>query len=304
VDLTLRQLVFLREVARHEQVTRAAAALYVSQPTVSSGLQQLERQAGLPLLEQVGRRVKLTEAGRLLAAHAERILAEVADAERALAGLREGVAGRLALGASTTPGTYLLPALLGAFAQAHRQVEVVLEIGDTRAVLEWVVAGRFDLGVVGEAAFAPTLQVAPFRRERLVLIMPPAHPLAGRRRLALADLAEQPFVLREPGSSTREVLERALHERGFRPRVVMELGSGEAVKRTVSAGLGISFISEHAVDLEQRAGDLVTRSLPDLPLERGLYVVRRRSLHLTPLHRRLLQALDVAPGKDEPGGEE
>lgn len=296
MEITLNQLRFFREVARQGQYTRAAEALHVSQPAVSKCVKDLERQVGAALFEPIGRRVQLTGAGRLLLPHAERVLAELADAARALEGLAGGDAGRLVVGASSTPGTYLLPSLLGEFRRVHPQVEVALEIADTQEVLGRVLDGRLDLGVVGEAQFAPALQADLFRTETLVLIMAAGHPLARRKRVTLRELEAEPFVLRERGSSTREVLERTLAAQGIRPRVVMELGNTEAVKRTVAAGLGVSLVSEHAVGLEERAGGLVTRRVPELDPKRGLYVVRRRSLQLSPLHRRFLETLR-APGR-------
>lgn len=291
MNITLNQLRVLREVARLGQFTRAAEALNVSQPAISKCIKDLERQVGAPLFEQVGRRVLLTEAGAILYAHADRVLTELTDAERALAALQSGEAGRLIIGASTTPGTYLLPELLGAFRGKYPQVELTLEIGDTREVLQRVLDGPLDLGVVGEAEFKPALYVERIRTETLVLILPPSHPLADKETITLDDLASEPFVLRERGSSTREVLERALHARNFEPHVAMELNNAEAVKKAVGAGLGISFVSEHAAGLEQQAGALVVRPVPELDLNRGIYYVRRATSHPTALHERLLEEL-------------
>jgi DNA-binding transcriptional LysR family regulator len=294
-SITLRQLRFLQEVARHANFTRAGEALYVSQPTVSSAISEMERQVGLPLLEQVGRRVQLTQAGRLLHEHGERILAELADAERALQALQSGETGKLVIGASSTPGTHILPALLGAFQREYPRVEVALEIGDTREVLGRVLEGRLDLGLVGEAPFDPALRTELFRTETLVLILSPGDPLAQQKRVRARDLHARPFVLRERGSSTREVLERALGAKAIQPRVVMELGNTEAVKKTVAAGLGVSLVSEHAVELEERTGELIVRRIPELNPQRGIYLVRRKSLQLTPLHQRLWDHLRRAP---------
>lgn len=291
MDVTLNQLRVFREVARHGHVTRASEALFVSQPAVSRCVKDLERQVGMPLLEPVGRRMRLTEAGKVLIAHAERILTEISDAERALSGLKEGETGRLVLGASSTPGTYLLPDLLGRFRRAHPGVEVALVIADTHEVLARILDGRLDVGLVGEADFAPALQVEPYSRDALVLILAPAHPLAALHTVSLSDLREETFVLRESGSSTRTVLERALSEQGFRPRSVLELGTTEAVKKAVGAGLGVSFVSECAVELECRAEALVTRRVSPLELHRGLHLVRRSSFRPTPLYRRFLAAL-------------
>jgi DNA-binding transcriptional LysR family regulator len=235
--------------------------------------------------------MQLTEAGRILRGHGERVLAELADAERALQELQHGEAGRLVVGASSTPGTYLLPPLLGAFRKAHPPVEITLEIGDTQEVLKRVLDGHLDLGVVGEARFDAALETELFQRETLVLILGKEHPLARRKRITPADLVGEPFVLRERGSSTREILERALEAKGIRPQVVMELGNTEAVKKTVAAGLGVSLVSQHAVELEEGAGVLVTRRIPDLNAQRGLFTVWRRSLRLTPLHKHFLEEL-------------
>lgn len=291
LHITLRQLLFLREVARHGSMTLAGESLHVSQPTVSSSIGELERQIGLPVFERLGRRVALTEAGRLLNRRGERMLAELADAERELEALRGGETGSIVIGASNTPGAYLLPPLLGTFKTRRPQIQVSMEIGSTGEVLGWVEEGRLDLGVVGEAEFDPSLVVEPFRTETLVLIMSPRHPLATRRHVTVRDLGGEGFVLRERGSSTRAVLENALGAAGQRLRIAMELTSAEAVKKSVAAGLGLSVISEHAVELEERVGDLVVKRLPDLDLRRGLYLVRRRSLHVTPIQKLLLDHL-------------
>jgi DNA-binding transcriptional LysR family regulator len=158
-----------------------------------------------------------------------------------------------------------------------------------------VTNGKLDLGVVGEAPFDPSLFVESFRRDTLVLILPADHPLAERDPIVPADLAEEPFILREQGSSTRHILERALREWGLEPRVVMELGSTEAIKKTVAARLGVSFVSRYAVELEKRMGVLVSRPVPALALHRDLRVVRRTTLPLTPLHERFLEALRSSP---------
>jgi DNA-binding transcriptional LysR family regulator len=195
------------------------------------------------------------------------------------------------VGASNTPGTYLLPRVLGRYRRAHPGVEVALEIGDTRQILRHLMEGAFDLGVVGEAEYDASLAVTPYRDDRLILILPPGHPLEQRERLTLEALREAVFVFREPGSSTREILERALAAREFRPRVEMEVGSAEAVKKVVEAGLCLSFISEHAVELELQVGALVTRPVADLDLRRRLNIVRRGSLRLSSLHERFLAEL-------------
>jgi DNA-binding transcriptional LysR family regulator len=291
MNITLNQLRVLCEVVRYGQFTRTAEALRISQPAVSKCIKDMERQIGAPLFEQIGRRVLLTEAGNIMHAHAERILTELGNAEHALRALQSGEVGRLLIGASTTPGTYLLPPLLGAFRNRFPQAELTLKISDTREIVQHVLDGLLDLGVVGEADFKPTLYVERIVTEKLVLILPPSHPLADKEAISLDDLTAAPFVLRERGSSTREVLERALHARGLEPNIVMELNNAEAVKKAVEAGLGISFVSEHAVKLELKAGVFVMRHVPELELSRGIYYIRRAASHPTVLHERFLEEL-------------
>jgi DNA-binding transcriptional LysR family regulator len=291
MDLTLNQLRVFLEAARRGHFGQAAEALFVSAPAVSKSVSDLERQIGMELFERVGRRTQLTEAGKMLLPHAERIMTELADAERGIATLRDGETGRLRIGASSTPGIYLLPEILGEFRRGYAGAEIALEIGDTRSVLTRILDGSIDIGVLGEADFPASLCVEAFCDDILMLILPPSHPLAGRKRIDLPALTSEQFVLREPGSSTREVLERALRMRGFTPKVIMELDNTEAVKKAVMAGLGISFVSQHALSLETAAGVLLSRRVAGLDLERRLHTVWRRSFALTPLHERALAAL-------------
>lgn len=288
MSFTLNQLRCFCQVAHQGQYTRAAEALYVSQPAVSKSIKDLERQLGLPLFERAGREVRLTAPGRLLLERAERILAESAAAERMLRAVREGEQGTLLIGASSTPGTYLLPRILGAFRHANPKADLSVEIAATGEVLRRLAAGLLDLALVGETDFSPDLEAEVLETEELVLIMPAGHPLTTKRAIRGSDLAEQPLILREPGSSTRQVLLRALTEAGVAPRVSMELGSTEAVKNMVAAGLGVSMVSEHAIRLEEAAGTLICRKTTPLNTRRGIYLVRRRSLRPAALLERLL----------------
>jgi DNA-binding transcriptional LysR family regulator len=291
MDVTLRQLRYFLAVAERESFTAAAEVLLVAQPTVSQAVKELEREVRFPLFEQAGRRVRLTEAGRLLRRHADRILGEVDAIESSMSELWGGHAGRLVVGASSTPGTYLLPPVLGRLREDSPRVEVVLEIADTGEVLQRLQEGRLDLGVVGEAKFPSGIHALPLTEERLLLILSPAHALAAKRWVTPADLFDQPWIMRETGSSTREVIRRALAGQGVDCRVVMELGSTEAIKKAVAAGLGLAFVSEHAVELEQQAGVLAARDVLDLDLRRGFHLVRRAGMPLTRLHERFVETL-------------
>jgi DNA-binding transcriptional LysR family regulator len=252
--LTLRQLRLLLALAEHGSVTAAARAERVTQPALSQALRAIERRHGVTLLQRSGRRVVLTAAAQLAVDYARRIVRLTDEAEaalRELAGLRRG---SLTIGASTVPGTYLLPALLGDYRARHPEIALGLRIGDTREVADWVRRGAVDFGVIGETREQMGLTVTPFRRDDLVIVAPASHDLAVRRSLDAAALASTPLILREPGSSTRETFERALAAAGLAPTVLFELGSTEAILRAVMAGLGASVVSELAVaDLRARA---------------------------------------------------
>ena len=296
MDITLRQLRYFKAVVECGGHTRAAELLFVSQPTISAAVRDLEREVGFPLLEPVSRRARVTAAGQIVLTAADRVLDELDDMGERLAELTGGCSGQLSIGASSTPGTYLLPGLLGAFGAAHPQVQLRLEVSDTAAVLERVAQGTLDLGVVGEALFGTRVEATLLLRDELVLILAPAHPLAIAAHVRLQDLSEEPLILREPGSSTRAILEQAMARRAFTPRVAMELGNTEALKRSVAAGLGLGIVSSLACEQEQEARQLVTRAIEDLQLTRGIYVVRRAGYRATALYERFLAALFAGVG--------
>jgi DNA-binding transcriptional LysR family regulator len=267
--LTLRRLRLLVALADHGTVTAASRAARVTQPAFSQSLRALERHFGVPMTRRVGRRVVLTEAAQTVVGYARRVTRLVDESEAAVRDLLGLKAGSLAIGASTTPGTYLLPRLMGAFRSRFPAVELHLRIGDTREVEEWVLRGLVDFGVIGQTAEPLGLVLTPIRRDRLVLVAPRRHPLALARQVLPRDLAAHPLIVREPGSSTRETLERALAARGLSLALLFELGSTEAILRAVSAGLGPSVVSELAVAGPALRG-VVVRRVAGLELERYL----------------------------------
>jgi DNA-binding transcriptional LysR family regulator len=271
--LTLRQLRLLLALADHGTVTAAARAEGVTQPALSQSLRALERRFGVALVQRVGRRLVLTGPAQVALDYARRIVRLTDEAEAAvaeLAGLRRG---SLSIGASTVPGTYLLPRLLGEFRVRHPEVRLVLRIGDTREVAQWVLRGEVDFGVIGETRAAFGLTVTPFRRDELVVVTPAGHPLAGRRTLDADTLAATPLILREAGSSTRETLERALAAAGRAPTVLFELGSTEAILQAVAAGLGASVVSELAIGAGHHPRSIRVRRATRLDLTRFLATV-------------------------------
>jgi DNA-binding transcriptional LysR family regulator len=277
-------------VVDHGSFTRAAEALSISQSAASRAVQELERQLGLPLLERRARGVLVTDAGERLAAHARAIFVHERLAEDALGELRGLRRGRLALGASSTIGIYMLPPLLGAYRRRYPGIELFLDIGNTQQIVAHLHEHRLDVAYVEGPVADTALERAPWREDELVAIAAPDHPLASRP-IAARDLGGAPFVLREAGSGTREVMEQALAERGIAVQVVMELGSTEAVKQAVAAGLGISIVSRFAIQLELALGRLTVLPLADMTIRRQL-----TRLHLSerPVSRALVAWLEVA----------
>jgi DNA-binding transcriptional LysR family regulator len=287
--LTLHRLELFLAVLDAGGVGRAAQARRLSQPAVSEHLRGLEAFFGVSLFERAGRGVRPTAAARLIETFVRQALGLVTSAEQAAIELRGLRAGAVAVGASTTPGTYLLPEALGRFHTAHPQIALTLRIGDTREVEQWVAAGSVELGVIGAAPVSPGLAAEPWVKDELVAIVARRHPLARQRTLSGAALAGEPYIAREEGSSTRAVAERSLAELGVTLRPVMELGSTEAVREAVAAGLGVSVVSRHAV--RTRDPRLVAIRLQGRQLVRDLLVIRRPRAPLSPAAAQLRELL-------------
>ena len=278
--LTLHRLELFLAVLDHGGVGRAARACNISQPAVSEHLQGLEAHWGVPLLERRGRTVRPTPAARLVEPYARQAVGLLRDAERAVADLRGLHSGLLSIGASTTPGTYLLPAALGQFHAGHPGISVSLRISDSREIERWVAAGEVELGVIGEAVLLPGLAAEPWVRDELVLIVPRRHSLARRRSVRPTLLAREPYIAREEGSSTRVVAERYLDRLGVSLKPAMELGSTEAIREAVAAGLGVALVSRHAVLSRDRR--IVALRLAGSRWTRDLLIVQRTGMLLGP----------------------
>ncbi len=275
--MDLRHLVTFCAVVDRGSFSAAADELGISQPAVSAQIRILEERVGQRLFDRNGRRVGVTEAGRVLEAHARRMIALEGDLERAMGEVGERVSGRLQLGSSTGPGEVLLPRLLGMFRRAHPDVSVRLVVHDTQTICERVLDGELELGVVGAARAHRGLEYAPFLRDELVVIAPPDHALAGRTSIGLDELARLPLLMQQRGSGVRAVLEEALRAAGLRLQdldVAMELGLQQSVKAAVLDGLGITVISRLTVEPEVADGRLVALAVDGHELARAFSVVR------------------------------
>ena len=275
--MDLRQLLTFRTVVDKGSFSHAAEELGISQPAVSFQIRALEERIGQRLLDRSGRRVTLTDAGRVVDAHARRMLALEDELLRDVAGLSDHLSGPLVLGSSTGPGELLLPHLLGGFKRENPDVEVSLVVQDTQTVCDRVLDDEIELGVVGAARPHRGLVFEPFVRDELVVICPPGHALAKKKRISLADLASQPIILQQRGSGVRAVLEAAFRASGFRMRdldVTLELGLQQSVRVAVLDGLGITVISRLAVDRDLAEGRLVAVEVEGAVLARDFSLVR------------------------------
>jgi len=287
--ITLHRLDLFLAVLDSGGMARAAQARRLSQPAVSEHVRGLEAFFGVRLFERAGRGVRPTAAARLLEPFVRQALGLLTSAEHAAVELRGLRMGAVAVGASTTPGTYLLPAVLGRFHAAHPGIALTLRIGDTREIEQWVAGGAVELGVIGAAPIRAGLAAEPWVKDELVAIVARRHPLARRRSIRAAVLARDPFISREEGSSTRGIAEQLFGELGVRLRPAMELGSTEAVREAVAAGLGVSVVSRHAV----RPGDprVIALRFHGRRWVRDLLVIRRRGAPLSPAAAQLRELL-------------
>jgi molybdate transport repressor ModE-like protein len=286
------RLRLLVELERHGSVSAAARAVGIGQPTASEHLRLLEAAAGQRLVERNGRGSRLTEAGRLLTARAREALAALAAGEEELSALAGLDAGTIRIGASTTPGVYLLPDTLGCFRRDHPNVVVEVEIASTGEMLERLLAGRIQLALVGETQTDERIELTPFLSDEIVGVARPDVLPIRDGELEPTALADQTLLVREAGSSTRQIAARVLDELGARPVRVWELDSSEAIKRAAREGLGIAFLSRYAVAEEVDRGELASFRLAAKPrIERGLYVARLARRPLTPSERGFIATL-------------
>jgi DNA-binding transcriptional LysR family regulator len=272
--LNLHHLRVFATVAEHGGFSRAASRLRLSQPAVSKSVRELERAVGAQLFERGGRTPRLTESGVLLFARARELFAVERSAEEELRVLRGLEGGVLRIGASTTVITYLLPPYLARFRSAHPHVVLRVASANTRDIARALLERRLDVALVEGPVTDERIEVVPWRDDELVVISEPNHPLAARRRVRLDDLASEPFIVRERGSGTREVAERALAFHGARLTVAMQLASTEAIKQAVAAGLGLAIVSRSAIDDQLALGRIAVVPLTGVALERALTELR------------------------------
>jgi len=284
--MDLRQLEIFVKVAELKSFSKAAQALRLTQPTISEHIRTLEQELGVRLLDRLGRGAEATRAGQLLLSHATRMLQFQRETLQAMDSFQGRLAGELHVAASTIPGEYVLPSLIGRFKEKFPDIAITLLIGDSRAVVEWVVEGRAEVAVVGARLSHRGIEYRELMPDELVVAVPMGHPWHGKREIALADLRAEPMLLREQGSGTRAAFEAALTQAGrdlSSFRIVGEMGSTQAIKQAVKAGVGVSVISRRAVEEECRGGLVWCLGIRDLKVTRAFHIATHRDRSRSPL---------------------
>jgi DNA-binding transcriptional LysR family regulator len=292
---TLRQFEVFLAVAKAGSFRAAAEAMHLSQPALSQHVGEMERELGTRLFDRLGRKVALTEAGRVLEEHAHRLFASLASAREAVADLGGLKRGSLVLGASTTPGIYVLPGMIAAFQKKHPGVALSLRIGNSALIEEQIRGNELDLGVVGGHPLRLGEEcVAAGLLDELILIVPPNHSWARRREIQPSQLEGERLLVREEGSATRKVTERALQRAGGHIKASMELGHTEAIKQAVIAGLGIAFVSIHAIRGDLAVGRLRAIRLKGMRIQRHFHIIHNEARTLSTSARAFIELLKTA----------
>ncbi len=281
-------------IVEKRSLTKTARALHLTQPAVSKQLRGLEQYYGTPLFYRTTRELELTEAGKIVYEYSKSALKMIQKSRDDVQLLMGTIKGELLVGASTIPGEYILPRILGLFQEIHPQVKVKLEISDSKEVVRKVLEGEIELGITGVLIENQRLQQELLYEDELVVVVPRGHRFAGRKIISLKEFLEEPIIAREPGSGTRTVIENKLAACSISPatlRIKLELGSTEAVLNAVAAGLGISLVSLLAARPRAQAGEISYPRIADFPLKRGLYFISQKHREHGVLFKTLLSFL-------------
>lgn len=279
--VTFKQLRALDAAVRMGTISKAAQALGVTPPAVTMQMQALEESAGLPLLEKTEMGLRPTDAGAIVLDTAHRCEAALEDCSDALEALKGAGGGHVTVGVVST-AKYFAPRVLAAFSNAHPNVEMRLSVGNRSETINALRDYELDFAIMGRPPESFEVDQAVIGDHPHVIVAPPDHPMAGKRRIAISKLADETFLLREEGSGTRILMQRLFAEVGLNPNMGMEIGSNETIKQAVMAGLGIALISAHTVAAEVDEGRLVVLDVSGLPVLRQWFVVRRRDRDLMP----------------------
>jgi DNA-binding transcriptional LysR family regulator len=279
--MELRDLEIFLALVNHLNFTHAAQEIHLSQPSVSVRIRQLQEELEVKLFEQIGKKIVLTEAGRLFETQARRVVTAQSDARQVMEAYRGLEHGSLRIAASTTPGMYLVPRVVAEFKRQHPKIAIRLSIKNTRQVEEDIIKNEFDIGFVGGHLISDEVEAVPWRTDELVLVISPSHSLVRRKQIKPSDLKREIFINREPGSATQAAIEKHLPAPNPAVTATLELGNPESVKQVVMSGLGIAFLSRSAIETELKSKMLVARRIQGVHIDRELRIIYRKGKHLS-----------------------
>ena len=279
--MTLHQLKIFQVVAKHKNFTRAGEELYLSQPAVSIQIKELETELGIKLFDQIGKKIYLSEAGKILEGYTNKIFRVVSETRQAIEDLKGVQKGHLRIGASTTIAICLLPHFLAKFKKEYPLIELQVGVENTSSIEEKILSNELDIGFVGGHLVSDDLIVEPFYNEEMVVVVGSKHPFVKKKRVTLKELRGERFILREKGSATRYFAEKKFRELKEELNIYLELGGPETVKRAVEEGLGITIISECIVGHELESKKLFKIEVDGLKICRTLNITYHKDKRLS-----------------------
>ncbi len=281
MHLTLRQIEVFNAVARHRNYTRAAEELHLSQPAVSMQIRQLEESIGLPLFEQVGKKIHLTEGGRQMFSYGRSIANLLDQAEEVFEALKGVERGTLTISVAST-ASHFATRLLAEFSKQRAGITISLDVTNRESLRRQLENNEPDLVIMGQPPRSVDVEATPFTENPLVMIAPVGHPLATQKNIPLAHFANENFVVRELGSGTRGATQHFFDDHNVRFNKVIEMTSNEAIRQAVEAGLGLGVVSIHTLELELETGRLAILDVQDFPIMRHWYLIQRKGKRLSP----------------------
>ncbi|MDH5326250.1 MAG: LysR family transcriptional regulator [Gammaproteobacteria bacterium] len=281
MHVTLRQLTVLEAVARNLSYTKAADELHLTQPAVSMQIKQIEESVGIPLFEQIGKKIFLTQAGKEMYNYARSIQQLISEAETVIEDIKGIKHGTLTIAVAST-ANYFAPQILAAFKERYGGINFSLDVTNREGLLQHLENNDTDMVIMGQPPRHMDLESEFFMENPLVAIAPPDHPMVGRRNIPMDDFLQHTFIVREQGSGTRTAIERFFSDRGKEMTTSMSMSSNEAIKQAVQAGLGLGVVSIHTLDMELELKRLAVLEVESFPILRNWYIVHRKGKRLSP----------------------
>jgi len=282
MHITFRQLTVLEAVARNLSFTKAADELHLTQPAVSMQIKQIEESIGLPLFEQIGKKVFLTEAGHEMYSYCRSIQQQLEEAESVIENLKGVKQGKLTIAVAST-ANYFAPRILAAFNKEHESVKINLDVTNREGLLQHLENNDTDVVIMGRPPAELELEAESFMENPLVLIAAPDHHLVSKNKVSIQELQKETFILREKGSGTRTAIERFFVEQGAELATTINMNSNEAIKQAVQAGLGLGIVSMHTLELEMELNRLAIVKAEGFPILRHWYIIYRKGKRLSPI---------------------